>query len=108
MPPVPGVNIVSMEVKLYEPEMVMGEPTVLPPDGGQLVVLVKQVLNGLQLTLPAFEVKVTLSDEAGMPIAYPEMLVASVPMVVAQPLPAQSTPRVEADRQATFTAWARL
>lgn len=69
MPLVPGTNIINMEVKLYDPEMIMSDPTELPPAGGHTVLLLLQLLKGLQVTLPALEVKVTFSEDEGMPTA---------------------------------------
>jgi len=69
MPLVPGTNIISIEVKLYDPEMIMSDPTVLPPAGGHTVALPVHVLKGLQVTLPALEVNVTSSADAGIPTA---------------------------------------
>jgi hypothetical protein len=108
MPFVPGTNIISIEVKLYDPEMTMSDPTALPPVGGHTVPLPVHVLKGLQVTLPVFEVNVTLSADAGIPTAYPEIVVAICPTVIAQPAPAQPTPRVATARDATLTACARL
>ncbi len=108
MPLVPGANIVSIEVKLYDPEMTISDPAVLPPAGGQTVLLPLHALNGLQVTLPALEVKVTFRADAGIPKAYAEMVVAIWLTVIAQPAPAHPAPRVAALRDAAFTACARL
>jgi len=86
----------------------MSDPTELPPLGGQTELLLVHVLSGLQVTVPALDVSVTLSDDAGMPTAYADIVVASCPTVIAQPLVAQPAPRVAAERDAAFTACARL
>jgi hypothetical protein len=108
MPLVPGTNIISIEVKLYDPEMTMSDPTALPPAGGHTALLPVQALNGLQVTAPAPEVNVTLRADGGIPRAYAEMVLAIWPTVMAQPLPAQPCPRVDADLDAALTACARL
>jgi hypothetical protein len=69
MPLVPGTNIISIEVKLYDPEIMMSDPAVLPPAGGHTVALLVHALRGLQVTLPALEVSVTLRADAGIPMA---------------------------------------
>src|SRR5579862_879306 len=97
----------SADVKLYDPEITISEPAELPPAGGQTVLLPVQELRGLQLTLPALEVKVTLSEDGGMPTAYAAMVVAIWPTVMEHP-PAQPAPRVAAMREAPLTACARL
>jgi hypothetical protein len=108
MPLVPGTNIINIELKLYDPEMMMSDPAVLPPAGGHTVLLPVHVLKGLQVTLPALEVNVTFRADAGIPMAYPEMVVATWPTVIAQPVPAQPAPRVAAARDAALTACVRL
>ncbi|MGA3041428.1 MAG: hypothetical protein ABSF54_11645 [Bryobacteraceae bacterium] len=107
MPLVPGTNIISIEVKLYDPEMMMSDPTALPPAGGHTVLLLVHELKGLQVTLPALDVNVTLRAEAGIP-ANPEMVVVIWPTVIAQPVPAHPAPWVAAARVAALTACARL
>ena len=69
MPLVPGTNIISIEVKLYDAEMMMSDPAVLPPAGGHTVPLPVQELRGLQVTVPALEVNVTFRADAGIPSA---------------------------------------
>lgn len=59
----------SAEVKRYDPDMTMSVPAVLPATDGHTVLLPMQVLRGLQVTLPAPEVSVTLRADAGMPTA---------------------------------------
>ena len=108
MPPVPGTNIANVVVKLYDAEIKMADPAVLPPAGGQTVLLLVQLLNGLHVTVPALDVSETSSDEAGMPTAKPEIVVAIWPTVMAHPLLAQPAPRVDTCRAATFTASARV
>lgn len=108
MPLVPGTNIISIVVKLYDAETIMSDPAALPPAGGHTVLLPAHVLKGLQVKLPALEVNVTLRADAGIPTANPEMVVAIWLTVIAQPVPAQPAPRVAADRDAALTAWARL
>ena len=69
MPLVPGANMHNIDVKLYDAVITISEPTVLPPAGGHAEAFPVQVLKGLHVTLPALEVNVTLSEDAGMPSA---------------------------------------
>lgn len=93
---------------MYDAVMMMSEPALLPPAGGHTVLLLVQVLNGLQVTSPALDFRVTFNDDAGIPTANPDMVEAIWPTVMAQPVPAQPAPRVATIRDAAFTASARL
>ncbi|HXM43631.1 MAG TPA: hypothetical protein VN924_20510 [Bryobacteraceae bacterium] len=75
-----------------------------PPDRGQTVVELVQVLTGWQTIEPFASVKETFSESESSPMPLVDSICVISPTVIAQASAAQSDPRTAAVRAVTLTA----
>jgi len=104
----PGTNTEIALLKGYVAEIEITWPVAFPPDRGQVVVELVQVVNGSHAIVPMASVKVTFTELESSPTPLVESICVISPTVIAQANAAQSTPLTEAVRVVTLTASFRV